>query len=142
MLGETFEVVSHEFRILAEKVAHHPIQISCTHQEGENYEIWSHNKPNNRFRAFYGKGMLEFPQFGVQNVYMKKYDENITITKPMIQAKNLIFGGLFIDIDGTVEAINHKTKEKVVVNFIQKQSSSKNSSIEGKAYDANGREII
>ena len=86
--------------------------------------------------------MLEFPQFGVQNVYMKKYDENITITKPTIQAKNLIFGGLFIDIDGTIEAINHKTNEKVVVNFIQKQSSSKNSSIEGKAYDANGREII
>lgn len=65
-----------------------------------NYSKWTHNLEKIRFRANYGKGMLEFPGSSVDNIYMNKYDEHLTITKPVIQCKNIIFGGMFVDVDG------------------------------------------
>jgi len=42
------------------------------------------------------------------------------LQKPIIHAKNIIFGGLFIDAHGEIKAINNKTKETMTVKFIEK----------------------
>lgn len=138
MLGETYEFVSDKVRFIAEKVSHNPMQVTCFHQEGINYTVGSYNRPQPKFRANYGKGAVEIQQMGLFNIHLKQYDEHISVSKPKICAKNIIFGGLYIDLDGQVEAVNHKTNEKVVLQFHQKQSNAKNSYIEGKVYDAQG----
>jgi hypothetical protein len=54
--------------------------------------------------------------------------------------KNIVFGGMFIDIEGAVCAVNHKTGDKVIGNFIPK-SGSQESKIECKTYDSKGKAI-
>ena len=46
---------------------------------------------------------------------------------------------MFIDLEGEVCAVNHKTGDKVIGSFVPK-AGSVNSKIQGKAYDAMGRE--
>lgn len=137
MLGETFEYVSQEFRYFAEKVSHTPEQVVCSCLEGKNYIMTSYNKPKPTFSFGGGKGAVSFPPFGLFDVYFKNHDENISITKGTIWAKNIIFGGLYVDIGGSVECLNHKTKEKVKINFIEKKGDQ-SSYIEGHGYDAMG----
>ena len=49
---------------------------------------------------------------------------------------------MFVDVEGIVEGINHKTHEKVVVQFHPKVSPAKNSYVEGKAFDSQGKQIF
>jgi hypothetical protein len=53
--------------------------------------------------------------------------------------KNIVFGGMFIDLEGEVNAVNHKTGDKVIGNFVPK-SGSQESKIECKVYDSMGKE--
>jgi hypothetical protein len=39
VLGETFEMKSKNYRLLAEQVSHHP-PISALHADGKTYELW------------------------------------------------------------------------------------------------------
>ena len=55
---------------------------------------------------------------GPHDMYFEKYDEHISFTKQSVMAKNLIFGGLYLDVDGTNESLNHKTGEKAEIKFI------------------------
>ena len=82
--------------------------------------------------------MVEIVPLGLHDVYYKKYDEYISITKPTVFAKNIIFGGIYIDIGGTANVLNHKTGEKIEVKFFEKQSDKIQSRLEGKVYDAQG----
>lgn len=45
MLGETFEMVTEEFRFIGEKVQHIPKQISAYYMEGKHYKLTGYNKP-------------------------------------------------------------------------------------------------
>ena len=57
-----------------------------------------------------GRGLLEIEQDGLGDIIFHKfYNEHISISKPTILAKNLIWGGLLIDIGGYMKAINNKT---------------------------------
>lgn len=58
MLGETFELVMDDFRFLAEKTCHVPIQTLCFFLEGENYRLWGNQTPQPAFKFNGGKGML------------------------------------------------------------------------------------
>lgn len=118
MLGETFEFVNDRMRILYEKVNHIPEQIEVFHVETDDYTQNSNNtamKPG--FRLFGGKGMLEIHHKSATNIYLKKHKENIYINKPIILAKNLIWGGLYIDVEGLVNGYCPETGCRVELKF-------------------------
>lgn len=79
--------------------------------------------------------MVEIYQQGAVNIHIKTTNEHISVTKPRVLAKNLIWGGLFVDIDGKVESLNHETGSRIELEFIEKKSNTKNSCLQGKAYN-------
>ena len=79
---------------------------------------------------------MEIIQGGCIDFTNKKYSEHITIDKPKIQIRNIIYGGIFIDVDGACEFVNHSTGEKAILNFYSK--TTQQSYINGKVYDAEG----
>jgi hypothetical protein len=50
---------------------------------------------------------------------LKNFDEHISIEKPKVLCKNLIFGTLMIDFGGTMNTRNHITKEKFELTFYE-----------------------
>ena len=62
----------------------------------------------------------------------------MTFSKPIIHFKNLIFGQLYIDVDGEFTGINMKTKDVVNVKFIEKYNEKENSKILGTVFDSVG----
>ena len=62
--------------------------------------------------------------------------------KVPILAKNIIFGGLYVDAEGIVESINHKTGERVEIQLLPKTSKVEIGSLKGKGFDAQGRHVI
>ena len=141
MLGETYEYVCEDFRFLGEKVRHIPEQIVSFELEGKNYVLNSHNIPKPKFGFNGGKGSVSVIPHGVFDIYFKNLDEHISVSKPNIHVKNLIWGGLYVDIDGCVECINHKTKEKVKIYFTEKKDN-KNSFLEGYGFDSQGNKTL
>ncbi len=57
MLGETYELVTEDFRFFAEQVSHHP-PISAFIQEGKGYRIQSFLDSKSKFGFGGGKGLL------------------------------------------------------------------------------------
>lgn len=120
MLGETYELVTDHFRVVSEKIVHSPMQISCFQLEGLDYKVWVYDKTAIKLRLNGGRGLVEIEPFGLHDVYYKKYDEHISISKPTCFAKNIIFGGIYVDLGGTSVVLNNKTGEKIVVEYLEK----------------------
>ena len=57
MLGETYELVTEDFRFIAEQVCHHP-PISAYYQEGKNYKINGFYDTKSSFGFGGGKGVM------------------------------------------------------------------------------------
>lgn len=117
MLGETYEMVNEDYRFLAEKVQHNPDQIYAYMFESKEAFMSGYYQQYNSFSLNYGKGKMEFYEPATFDFHLKETDEFITCTKPTVQAKNIIFGGLYVDLDGNAEATNHKTGDKVKITF-------------------------
>ena len=58
MLGETYELVTEDFRWISEQVSHHP-PITAYYQEGKSYKIWGFNDTKSSFGFGGGKGLME-----------------------------------------------------------------------------------
>lgn len=142
MLAETFEYVTDNFRFLAEKVAHRPNQILAFCLDGRGYRLLSNNNIQAKFKFNGGRGQLDLTQFGCRDVYFQNYDEHVSYNHLCISAKNIIYGGLYTDLKNQVAAINHKTGEKVVVDFIEKVPGANDSQISGKAFDSDGNAVF
>lgn len=117
MLGETYELVTKKFRFLSEKVAHVPLNIMTTSMEGENYVVNGYHKPKPQFSMNGTKGMIKMNLNGQWDVYFDKFDEHVTMTRPFLEFKNIIWGGVYVDVEGVVEAVNHKTGDRVELVF-------------------------
>ena len=63
---------------------------------------------------------MSIEQPGVTDIYLEKYDENISVSKATIHIKNIIFGGLYCEAVGQMKAYSHKSKEYAIVNFFEK----------------------
>lgn len=87
--------------------------------------------------------MLEFfPKgSGVTDVVLMKFDEHYAFTKASLKVKNIIFGGMYVDIGGKVEGINFKTGWRCEILFFERQSKEQNSQIKGTIWDQTGREM-
>ena len=56
--------------------------------------------------------------------------------------RNLIYGGNFPDLKSKSFGLNHKTGEKVEIDFIGKVSDEEESRLEGRGYDSNGNLVL
>jgi hypothetical protein len=61
----------------------------------------------------------------------------ISMGRPKVYACNLVMGNLYVDFEGTVEAMNHMTHEKAVVKF-ECRGWSTNSKCSAKLFNKNG----
>ena len=61
--------------------------------------------------------MIEITEHGINDLINHEYDEHITMSMPSIFVKNVVFGGVYVDLGGQVQAINHKLGERVVIDF-------------------------
>ena len=82
--------------------------------------------------------MVKISQFDVIDFYLKNFDEHLTISKPTILAKNIIFGGFYIDFDGTIACVSNKNNVQVTLQFFEKKGNT-NSYIKGEARDSEGK---
>lgn len=78
MLGETYEMVTENFRMLVEKYQHLPDQIAVYCMEGKGYKLWGQNQLELKVKFNYGRGLLDMNLIGAIDVYFEKYDEHIT----------------------------------------------------------------
>jgi hypothetical protein len=129
MLGETYELVTEDFRWFSEQVSHHP-PISAFIQEGKGYVVSGFMHSKSKFGFGGGKGMLEVSNLGYQDYYYEKYNETISVGRNNVTANNVAFGQFYLDVSGDIDAINHRTHEKAIVKFYPRGWSSQ-SYIEG-----------
>lgn len=80
---------------------------------------------------------MNFTNKSTYFLHMKDSDEYISISKPNFTVNNIIYGGVYVDVLGKMEAMNHKTKEKAYIQFHPK-SGNKNAWIEGKGFNSEG----
>lgn len=65
--------------------------------EGRGYKINTYNKAYGSFGFNGGSGMIQITQNGTTDFYFSKYDEHVSVDKPTILIKNIIFGTMYID---------------------------------------------
>ena len=82
MLGETYELVTDKVQFISEKVEHSPCQINVWQLKGKDFIAHGYNASTMKLKAV--KGMIEITQLGPTDVYFKKFDETISISKPNI----------------------------------------------------------
>ena len=138
MLGETYELVTEDFRWISEQVCHHP-PITAYYQEGKNYKLHGFIDTKSSFGFGGGKGLMEIYQKGYQDYYYEKFDESISISRPKVYACNLVLGTLYVDFEGEVKALNNRNGDTAVLNFARRGWAS-NSSMSGLIYDSEGNE--
>lgn len=77
-------------------------------------------------------------QQGTFDVHFEKYNEDISIVRPTLLIQNIIFGGIYVDMEGLSIGVNHKTGERFEVTFFPRKSTTEQSRISGKFFDAHG----
>ena len=110
--------------------------------EGEGYSLQGYSVQSQMFKLYGGRGMIDVNQFGTFEVKFKKYGDHISISKPHVLAKNIIFGTLFIDLDGYLKCKNHVTGHYIEIKFFQRHNATDLSQIQGEGFDANGVKLV
>lgn len=134
ILGETYELVTPNFRFISEQVSHHP-PISAYYSEGKGY----YSNANTNVKNFFWGSSLEFKCIGLQHLILTDTNEHIIIKRPDNSANNLIVGKLYVDVHGKLEVTNLTKNIKAELNIHRQGWTSKNAyKVEGKGIDANG----
>ena len=109
MLGETYELVTEDYRYIAEQVSHHP-PITAFAQEGKGYIILGFLDTKSKFGFGGGKGQMVIEAFGYVDYVFDQYEnEMISFGRPKIYANNIVLGTLTIEYEGELKAINNRT---------------------------------
>jgi len=101
LLGETYELVMQDFRFCSEQVSHHP-PISAYCAEGNGYKLEGHTSSDSKFSFGGGTGKIEVYQHCHNNYSYS--DDYITVSRPTIEAHNLVMGHLYVDFNGSITA--------------------------------------
>ena len=113
--------------------------------ETDDYWANTYNKMTQPvFHLDWGRGWIDIPLMGTNNVYYKKFDEHISNSKPVICIRNLMIGTFYVDLHGSMTSINHKTGEKVVFEFELRGDHDEweGSKVSAKGYDAKGKQTL
>ncbi|KAM8773774.1 oxysterol-binding protein-related protein 2 [Rhynchonycteris naso] len=116
LLGETYELVREDlgFRFISEQVSHHP-PVSAFHSEGLRQDFLFHGSIYPKLK-FWGKSVEAEPR-GTITLELLRHKEAYTWTNPTCCVHNVIIGKLWIEQYGTVEILNHRTRDKCVLHF-------------------------
>ena len=115
LLGETYELIKDDFRIVCEQVGHHP-PVSAWHADGGDEDFVFRGSIYPKVK-FWGKS-VEFRPQGVCSLQFPKW-ENETYTWHNVNCiiHNVIVGSLWMEQQGTMEIINQATNARCVLNF-------------------------
>jgi hypothetical protein len=139
LLGETYELIREDlgFRIVSEQVSHHP-PVSAFHAESSDYTFHGAIHPKLKF---WGKSVEVTPK-GIVTLELLKYGEVYTWQNVNCCVHNIIVGKLWIELYGSMEVVNHKTKHKAVLNFKPCGWFGKDlHKVEGHIYNANKQKV-
>lgn len=104
LLGETYELVTDNFRFIAEQVSHHPPVTALDCQGKSGYHVWSCNRAKTKFN---GKNILVQPTY---KYYVElgpaQNNERYEFDLPTIYANNLIIGTMYFDLGGNTVVKN------------------------------------
>lgn len=139
MLGETYELVTKDFRYFSEQVSHHP-PISAFVQEGPGYVITGSLFTKSKLGFGGGTGLMTVANLTPNDYFFEQHDETITVTKPEIVIQNLVLGTLYIDFEGKIVATNQRTNERATVEFYPRGWTT-SSYLTGSICDAYGNEV-
>ena len=104
ILYETFEYIDNDlnYRYFSEQVSHHPA-ISALYGEGDGWKTYTNN---NAKVKFFLNGSMQVEAIGRSYINFERYNDNIVYTKPFINVQNLIFGTMYLQINGKFKVIN------------------------------------
>ncbi len=104
ILYETFEYIDNDlnYRYFSEQVSHHPA-ISALYGEGDGWKIYTNN---NAKVKFFLNGSMQVEAVGRSYINFERYNDNIVYTKPFVNVQNLIFGTMYLQINGKFKVIN------------------------------------
>ncbi|XP_055631567.1 oxysterol-binding protein-related protein 2 isoform X2 [Toxorhynchites rutilus septentrionalis] len=112
LLGETYELMRPEFRIICEQVSHHP-PISAFHADSDSFTFHGTIHPKLKF---WGKS-VEIQPKGIVTVEFPKLGEAYSWSNVNCCVHNIIVGKLWIEQYGVMEVISHKHGLKSTLNF-------------------------
>ena len=127
-----------KFRGFTEQVSHHP-PISAYSVEGENYSLEGYAHLDQSFEFGGGAGRLAFVNNGVWKYELSKYGDLIEVTKPPLQVNNIIFGTIYLDIDGKLTGRN-QDGHYIDVSFTTKGWTT-DSTLSGYGYNKDGTKL-
>lgn len=137
LLGETYEYIEKDLRIVVEQVSHHP-PICAFHAECDDFVLQGN---------FLLKSKLSLTSFkilpmGATIIKLKSTGETFSLTKPKAKLHNYIVGAPYLWFSGSMSCLNQLTGEKGVINFKPKGWTSKDDYVcDGVIYDKKGAAV-
>ena len=115
LLGETFELVTSQYRFVSEQVSHHP-PITAFHCESANYEVHASSsttlKFNGRYAIFSPKDLVHI------NLRLVNGDLEIySATLPDVSVHNLVLGKMYIEVSGKCQVKNETTGDVCEMDY-------------------------
>jgi tRNA G37 N-methylase Trm5 len=107
MLGETFELLDPNFKLITEQVSHHP-PVSAVYVTSKWYDIRMNTAMSTQF---WGKS-LEFKPNGLMHYYFHDNDDHFRIQRPNSACRNIIFGNMYIEHYGKMTIKNTRTGDE------------------------------
>lgn len=127
LLGETFELITDEFRFVSEQVCHHP-PVTAYYMDSPHFEQFACQantaKFNGRYVIIAPKNHnfinLKLPDGTVENIYW-----NV----PQTAIHNIIIGKMYIDIRGKTVIKNHNTGDVCEMEWKERGWNGKNAHV-------------
>ena len=139
MLGETYELVTDEYRFVAEQVSHHP-PYSAFAQEGKGYHLNGTLATKSKLGFGGGTGVMVVYNLGSLDYYLEDFDEVITAERPTVHVQNVVLGNLYIDYEGENEIVNQTTGLTCKLTYTVRGWATE-SRCQGSITDASGTEL-
>jgi hypothetical protein len=119
MLGETFELVREDkgFRLIAEKVSHHPVRLACQAESKE----WTFLQAPMPVQKFWGKS-AELNMDGRVRIFLHsttngREPELYSWTQATSFLRNVVVGEKYVEPVSTMTIVSEATGAKAVVTF-------------------------
>ena len=134
LLGETYEFIDGDLRVLVEQISHHP-PVCAFHAECDDFVFEGFFQMIIKFSM---KGFQASPH-GDLLITLKKTNERFSIIRPLSTLHNYIVGKMYLWHSGDLIVTNETTGDKAIMYLKPKGWTSKNDyEAEGKVTDEKG----
>jgi hypothetical protein len=144
MLGETFELVREDkgFRLIAEKVSHHPVRLACQAEAKE----WTFLQSPMPVQKFWGKS-AELNMDGRVRIFLHsangRESELYSWTQATSFLRNVVVGEKYVEPVSTMTIVNEATGAKAVVTFkAGGMFAGRSEEVSVQLFDAQGEALV